>query len=432
MVETFPVLGMDLPPGQLEIVDNIVNDYTNRIIISACTRYGKTRAVAIGTLLYIRENPECTVLLLAPTRDQTKILRNYIAEHIANNKRLQDLIDLPKGTTGERLRKEASRKRITFKGNRELQTHTAGGHLMGFGGDLIVIDQSEDISDEKYRGAISRMLGDSPDAKLVEIINPWKRNHVWDHWISDRFRQIKINHEQAVKENRLAGDFIKEQREELTDYEFTVLYRAEFPEEGEDSMFKYSWLSNATERSIGVEGEGIYGLDVASGGADYNVLIKTIQSENEVKVLNIWRWDEADTMKTVGKTTNIISKDKAAEIRVDSIGIGKGVADRLEERGYNVQKINVGKNPTKDKDRFLNLKAQGFMRLRVLFEQKDISLPQDSKGLVGELAEMGIKHTSSGKIKIKDPGKSPDRADSLMLACLSDLSGSAGMVEIDW
>jgi len=419
--------------GQLDIILNIMDPDVNRLIISACTRYGKTQAVACGALLYMLENTDVKIALISPTHDQTSILRNYIAEHISENEQLSQLIDAPNKSNTGRLRKEASKKRVTFKGDREIRTFTAhgsGDSLMGFGADLVIVDQSEGVDDEVFRGKISRMLGESIGSKLVEIINPWERNHVWKHWNSERYERIHIDWRQAVDEDRLSEDFIDEQRENLTDYEFQVLYEAEFPEESEDSLFKYSWITSAQNRDIGIEnGEHVFGLDVAGGGADLNVLTHTVQDDDKVRVVDQWSWSEADTMKTVGRVMDVLNSRQVDDVRVDKIGIGKGVADRLGENGVPVSQVHVGKQPDSDKDRFKNLKAQGYMFLRSLFEGFDIGLPADCRVLVGQLAEIGREYTSSGKVKIVDPAKSPDHADSLMLACL-DLDNS--QVEAEW
>lgn len=57
------------------------------------------------------------------------------------------------------------------------------------------------------------------------------------------------------------------------------------------------------------------------------------------------------------------------------------------------------------------------MNLRELFEMGDISIHENTD-LIRELSSIEKKHTGSGKIKIEDPEKSPDHADSLMLATL--------------
>ncbi len=415
--------GYDLAYGQLRIIKNILDKDVNRLIISACTRYGKTRAVAIGTLLYIWNNPHESVILLAPKSDQTGVIRNYISEHIASIPEFRELANTNTSRNASSLKREFSKKRVTFDKNRELRSLTAGGDLMSFGGDLIIVDQSEGVKDDKWRGGVTRMLGDNPNAQLVEIINPWVRNHVWEHWNDPRFKTIHIDWRQAVREGRLTQEFVDEQRKELTDYEFTVLYEAKFPEESENALIKYGWLEDAMKRRIEnyraeeVDYFNVWGLDVAEGGKDHNVLTKTIHAENKVVTTSVEKWDEADTMKTVNRVTDSKGLSKMDTIRVDSQGVGKGVADRLIEKGLPVEQTKFGESPRTDPDRYMNLKAEGFMNLRELFEEERISIPENRQ-LVKELSEIEKKHTSSGKIKIEDPDKSPDHADSLMLASL--------------
>jgi len=125
-------------------------------------------------------------------------------------------------------------------------------------------------------------------------------------------------------------------------------------------------------------------------------------------------------MKTTGRVLDIL-KDRTCDlIKVDKIGIGKGVADRLNENNIPVEEMSVGNNPIvedgDEKDLFLNKKAQGYKRLRDIFENKKISIEFDANNLIGELTQIEKSHTSSGKMRIEDPDKSPDHADSLMLS----------------
>ena len=64
---------------------------------------------------------------------------------------------------------------------------------MGWGGDLVILDESCLITEEVYRSKISRMLGDNPDSMLVEIGNPWNRlNQMWKHWNDPIFTKFHI------------------------------------------------------------------------------------------------------------------------------------------------------------------------------------------------------------------------------------------------
>ena len=222
------LFNFELTKTQEEIVQTIAFSDHNRVVICCMTRYGKTRCTAIGILLYILLNKDKRILLLAPRFDQTSILRNYMAEGIMECPLLIDMLDLDYETKAEHLKKEISRKRITFKNGCELIVLSAEGtaeRLMGFGADLLIIDESCLISYEVFRSKISRMLGDSPESILIEIGNPWSRdNQFYEHWIDSKFKKIHIGYEIALREGRVSPVFLEEQKQLLTSTEFQVLY----------------------------------------------------------------------------------------------------------------------------------------------------------------------------------------------------------------
>lgn len=111
-------------------------------------------------------------------------------------------------------------------------------------------------------------------------------------------------------------------------------------------------------------------------------------------------------------------------IAVDEIGVGGGVADRLDELGYQVDEFNGSKKPHRadEQAQFANLRAVAYWRLRKLLEAGEIALPAD-EDLFRELLAVRWSPTSSGKIRIepkdelrKRIGRSPDRADAVSMA----------------
>ncbi len=214
------VLGYALRDGQLKIVGSVLDPKVKRLIVSAVTQYGKTRAVAIGVLLYILMNENKRILFIAPTIDQTNIIRNYVSEHIAASRQLASLVNKPRRSNPEDLKNEMSKKRLTLKNGCEIITLTAHGageepgkQLMGFGGDVIVVDEACLILDEVYRKRIKRMLGSNPDSKLIILVNPWhRRNFAFRAWRNPRFKKIHIDWRQAVAEGRVTEEFIADMR----------------------------------------------------------------------------------------------------------------------------------------------------------------------------------------------------------------------------
>jgi hypothetical protein len=474
--------GEVLSPKQVELVHAIAFKESKRIIILSLTRYGKSFSVAMAVLLYIRFNPGKKIGLIAPLQTQTSILRNYIAGFAFRSHEFVDLIQM--GALGaERLKKEVSKNRITFKNGCSLQVLSAEGEatrLMGWGFDLVVVDESCLVSKEVFNQKISRMLGDNPDSMLVEIGNPWNRNnHFYQHWLDPAFLKIHVGWEEALREGRITQEFLDEQRKILTANEFKILYEANFPNESEDALLRTVWIEDALKRDFDwvgpvnkelelrsaikeklVAGEGeasivpffvakgfnsqlvldsvikvkegalepllpvpriVMGVDVAEMGLDSTVVTIAKTFEGKLELLDVVWWDKKDTMVTSGKVDELANKWKPSVINVDATGVGSGVASRLQELGWNARGIKVGSSPTNErfKVRFSNLKAQYFWKMRDMFEQGLIKIVSKGK-LLEQLALMRYEVGSTSKIKIIDPDKSPDFSDSLMLCCNTD------------
>ena len=160
------------------------------------------------------------------------------------------------------------------------------------------------------------------------------------------------------------------------------------------------------------------GFDVARMGNDYSVITVVEEFENIYTVNRIEFYSKIELMQLVGWVKLIADEEKPDKIMVDVIGVGAGVHDRLKEMGLPVIAVNVAEKPTRESDKFLNKKSEMYWNLRKLFEGGTIKIKKSKnhEKLVAELSVMKFEF-SSGKLKIKDPDKSPDFADSLALAC---------------
>lgn len=429
---------VELTKTQQKIVKKIAYKENNRIVISCMTRYGKSYSVAIGVLLWILRHQNKKVAIVAPTNEKTTIIRNYIAEFIIKSPTFMYLLDLEKSGK-DSIRKEVSKKRMTWKNGIEMRTLSAEGTgtaLMGFGADLVIVDETCDIKYEVYRAKISRMLGDHPDDSVyIEIGNPWHRdNQMWQHWNSSRFEKIHIGWKDAIKEKRTTKEFIEEQRLELTPAEFKVLYEADFPKESEDQLIKLDWINKAIREDPQEYGDLRLGVDVARFGKDLTVITQGYKFKSLYVITKIDHYSKQDTMETVGRILKILEEKTIKRICIDTDGLGGGVSDRLMELklenkiNANIIQFHGGKSPVGDdysqekRTRFTNRKAQAYFYLREQFEKGNIIIPDHLK-LKDQLSKMKWQFTSSQKIKILDPGeakedtsekKSPDFADSLM------------------
>ena len=167
----------------------------------------------------------------------------------------------------------------------------------------------------------------------------------------------------------------------------------------------------------------ILAVDVARFGADQSVLLLA----SPTAVLRLEAHHGLDTMQLAGRVVDAHRHWSLARppdrIVVDEIGVGAGVVDRLKELNLPVTGINVGR-PARQRALFANLRAEGYWRLRELFSQSQIAIPNDPE-LAGQLSSLRYSYNSRGQLIIesKDDARargipSPDKADAMMLAFL--------------
>ena len=216
---------------------------------------------------------------------------------------------------------------------------------------------------------------------------------------------------------------------------YQVRVMGNFPEQGEDTLIPLLWIELAMERWEETEpGEPVQiGVDVAAFGSDKTVI--AVRRGRKVEHLNVY--SQKSTRETAGLAKRIASEYSTREIRVDEIGIGRGVVDSLEEEGFEDVGVNVAEHSS-DPERFHNLRAELWWNLRERLDPDPIrnpdpiALPPDDD-LLAELAAVKYKVTPRGAIQIeakdemkKRLGHSPDRADAIVLAFAS--TGYSGFV----
>ncbi len=449
------------------IVRKIAFSEVKRFSISAYTRYGKTQIVAIAVAMYILINENKKIKFIGPKVEQAGLIREYLTELIVCCPELLEIAELD-SRGRDRLKKEASRNRLTFKNGceyRVISAHGKGFAAMGHGGDLIIIDESAMISRESY-AKIVRLLGDDPvNSMLVEMFNPWDRDTVaFDHSISNRFERIEIGWKIGIKEDRITKEFVEEMREELTPMEFIVLYESKFPEESEDSLHNLSKIEKAEKIRFNLNDQlktiirqlaqahkmpedrvkelkteiaryrRIISCDPADMGMDLTVIKWGVSYDNQKYELEgIYSEPKSDPMEIVGKVMEIVRTFVGTKVQglvnYDGIGIGTGSVSRtkeiLKEKGYKNVRVNnckygENKQMTKaEKSLYRINKAKYNFRLKELFLEEYISFSrirkhQEYRKLKSQLLSMKWKRSSAEKREIIDPEKSPDYNDAMV------------------
>jgi hypothetical protein len=208
---------------------------------------------------------------------------------------------------------------------------------------------------------------------------------------------------------------------------FSVLYECKFPDEDEidangfRQLLTGEMLEEAFADSGRVETKGIIlGADIGAG-SDESVFClrndKIAWIESKIKT--------RDTMSCVTEIERIMTryKVKAEDVYIDDIGVGRGVTDRLREKGLSVNGVSVGEKPfdEQEKSRYFNIKAQSYSHLANWIKAGGKLIKHGKEGW-DQLTWIKYKINSDRTIQIerkeelkKRVNRSPDTADALML-----------------
>ncbi len=173
-----------------------------------------------------------------------------------------------------------------------------------------------------------------------------------------------------------------------------------FPDEGEDTLIRLSWIEQALTKEWTEEElerrprRNTIGIDVARFGDDTTVLIAMDNgSMNE----NMKSHKGKDTMKTVGLAIAMFNElgymKEFDYFVVDDTGVGGGVTDRLRELGYNVLPVNNASSSS-DKERFRDIKAEIYWMLRIAFINGEI-LIHDLERLIKDISSIKYDYQSN-------------------------------------
>jgi hypothetical protein len=199
----------------------------------------------------------------------------------------------------------------------------------------------------------------------------------------------------------------------------------EFPDVNADGIIPWGWIRAAQTRPVpNVEALRALPMELGGdigGGGDESVVVARRGPAFRV----VMQSQHRDTMRTAGEILRLIAECEAAECKLDEIGIGRGVVDRLIEQGAPVVGINVAlpATTTEKRERFANLRAELWWGLRERFEAGDVCLSPEDQTLAAQLATVRYSVNSRGQIVVESKQSirargqaSPDHADAMVLA----------------
>lgn len=427
-----------------------------KFVFVQSTRSGKSELISVFIALALLIRPDLKVANISYTQDQSAIIFERVKAHLVfDSEWVRQHVNIGQSMIN---RREFSKTRLFMLEGGQFRTFSTGKgeteftaeSMLGFGADCVVCDEASSINDMVYRTKIVRMLMDARAPKFLLLSGtPHRKNFMFQAWNNPEYEKFHVDWKMAVAAGQMNEDEVMKAKAEMSDFEFGVWYEARFQDDDEDQLIKSEWIRLAKRdwAPTGTIARRTLGVDVARHGKDLTVLTMVDWYADSALVEETWFRSKISTMETVGLIRQICEEYAPVDaIIVDDDGVGGGVVDRLKELSEYKSKTYPflnGSSPHKKDDkfrdltrseelensRFLNKRSLYFSRLARLFEKGAIVIPKDEK-LSHQLSSIRVRLDSDKKLQIldeKDTGKSPDFADSLMMAC-SDL----GFSKLSW
>jgi len=398
---------------QVEIARSVQKYH--RTAVRSCHGVGKTKVAAWIALWFLYSFANSKVVTTAPTWHQVKNLlwREIRGEH----RKFEYFLGGECNTDSLDLGSEWFAIGLSTNQPERFQ----GFHAKNI---LLIIDEASGVNQEIFDAAEGCMT--SANARMLLLGNPTRVNgEFYQAFRSSLYNKIHISAFDSpnLKANKIVRPYLvtpewvedkkKKWGEDSPLYQVKVL--GDFPKAADDTLISLEWIENAVQRYDEVEfGTPIeIGVDVARFGSDNSVITvrKGIKSYIHSAIHG------QDTMQLTGKIIQAYKETDAEYIKVDVIGVGSGVVDRLSEQQFPVVAMNGAESPI-EPDKFLNKRAEWYWNLRERYKDGNIAIQHDDE-LEGQLASIKYKFNSQGKIQIESKEdmkkrnlESPDKADS--------------------
>ena len=319
---------------------------------------------------------------------------------------------------------------------------------------LVVIDEACGVPRDLWLAALSlaandnsRILAignpDDPGSHFAEVCKPDSGWHVLQIGYRDTPNFTGEEVPSVLTPLLIGPTYVEEMRRDVGEGSGPWLSKVEgeFPVEADDGVVPLSAVracqapeqEHTAEDLLPVE----LGWDVGAGG-DKSV----VQERLGVKAGRSWSLKGSDTMAQCGEVVRILLETGATAIKIDSIGIGHGAADRLAElrhegqHGARVVRVNVGESSTLPR-RFPRLRDQIWWEVgRQLSQDGAWDLSAIAEATVAQLTAPKFGLDSSGRVKVEAKaetrariGRSPDDADALLLAFFTGAAQGAAFLE---
>lgn len=319
----------------------------------------------------------------------------------------------------------ATPRTAKVKKKKDMGSPTQAVSMQGYHSDTVVLilDEASGIDDAVVQALLGALTGE--DVYVIMTGNPTTTSgYFYDshHSKAHMWKTFHINSEQSARVSKAwLARMLEEYNNDREHPLYRIKVRGEFPVAQPNALYPLHLLRNAQKLPREPGRVHTLGVDPARYGSNNTVICYA--DENGVEKWEIHR--HIDTMETADKVVSAAQRWNPASIRIDVVGVGGGVFDRLKQLGFkNLVPISNG-SQAKDKKNFVNFRCESHWGFRQKLETGRFYLPKSYEGeiLIAEASPIVYTVTPNEKISVQTKDellelglKSPDVLDSAVMA----------------
>lgn len=380
----------------------------NRIAIITPTRFGKSFTLSLVALYHAKIKRK-KVTIVSSDMDKASIIFKEVTKNLVK----ADPI-FREGLVGdskvENLTTQISKKGLSWIDGGSISCvslsesrksdDVKGGGGIGFGAEVLLVDESALISDENYSVAL-RMSLESPDFKLLEISNPHRRNHFYNTMHDKSTTKVWIDCYDAIEQGRISIEQVNELKELMTVREFNSYVLCQFQESGKQV---FTLKPEHLIKTLSKEKTVTLGIDLARF-TDYTVLVG-FDINKRMTFYERYTGLPFDIQKL--RIVNTWINLGCPQVYIDQTGLGLSIFEDLK---ISIPRI-IGFQFTNSS------KTDLVQNLQRLIESGKLQL-LDDPDIKAEFANFEFQETKGGMITYNAAvGKHDDVIMSIGLACL--------------
>ena len=396
-----------LQPFQRSVIEHAQK---NKGINVLCARQmGKTFTMEVFTPWYAIAHSNVNVLIFAPRYEQAvKILFARIRERLEKTPKLRGLIAKDPVTGKLRLGVDFV-KFINGSSIRALSASDTANNR-GWTGHLIIVDESQDVSDIVFYKTIMPM-GAQTGANIIQIGTPLTRNHFYaSTQDKENWKTLEFDWKNGTKKYK---EEVKRMKKIMPVQDFQTEYELKWID-ANAMAFKNKDIDSATEEykiPYITNGDIFIGIDLARK-TDTSIVIAVSIEGDSIVLVDMSKlegsWD--DQRKNL---IRFLDRYNPKKVLIDGTGLGDVFLDWLKSE-YNSSYVVEGYLMTQK-----NKELELYANLICLFESQRITIPFHYD-LDQQLRELQKTITSNGNTRYHHPPRGhDDYPDALALAAFA-------------